>query len=319
MKPSNVLLDQQGGREHVYLADFGLTQSASDREPADGSLMGSVDYVAPEQIRGEEVDGRADVYALGCLLFEALTGSVPFAGVSEVAIVYAHLDEEPPSASERRPGLPRRGRRRARAGDGEGARRPPAERDRRSWRRRRAALGLVPEARRQRRWPLLVACCVARSSRSSWPAAAVVFARSGGGSDARQGWHDRRDRPRRDRVAATYKVSAHPSSVTTSRNRVWVGSLRDGSLWRIDPETGEVERVTAAGEPRDLAAVGDELYVASDGADAVRGRRRALQRDHRCPRGRGRHALVLDRGPARSPLGRRGARSSCGSPTDRSR
>jgi serine/threonine protein kinase len=51
VKPSNVLIDQQGGREHVYLADFGLTQSASDRGPADGSLMGSVDYVAPEQIR----------------------------------------------------------------------------------------------------------------------------------------------------------------------------------------------------------------------------------------------------------------------------
>ena len=59
--------------------------------------------------------------------------------------------------------------------------------------------------------------------------------------------------------------------MTTSRNRVWVGSLRDGSLWRIDPETGEVQRVTAAGEPRDLAAVGDELYVASDGQTVFEG------------------------------------------------
>ena len=74
VKPSNVLLDQQGGREHAYLADFGLTQSIAEAGPADGSLMGTLDYVAPEQIRGDQVDGRADVYALGCLLFETLTG-----------------------------------------------------------------------------------------------------------------------------------------------------------------------------------------------------------------------------------------------------
>ena len=74
VKPSNVLLDRQDGREHVYLADFGLTQSVSDRGPTDGHSSGTVDYVAPEQIRGDEVDGRADIYALGCVLFEALTG-----------------------------------------------------------------------------------------------------------------------------------------------------------------------------------------------------------------------------------------------------
>ena len=106
VKPSNVLLDQEGGREHVYLADFGLTQSVSDTGPTDGQLMGTVDYVAPEQIRGDRVDGRADVYALGCLLFETLTGTLPFSGGSDVAVVYAHLEEDPPRASERRPGLP---------------------------------------------------------------------------------------------------------------------------------------------------------------------------------------------------------------------
>ena len=105
VKPSNVLLDQPGGREHAYLADFGLTQSVSDSGPTDGNLMGTVDYVAPEQIRGDPVDGRADIYALGCLLFETLTGTLPFTGASDVAVVYAHLEEEPPLASERRPGL----------------------------------------------------------------------------------------------------------------------------------------------------------------------------------------------------------------------
>ena len=102
VKPSNVLLDRQDRREHVYLADFGLTQSVTDRGPTDGHLVGTVDYVAPEQIRGDDVDGRADVYGLGCMLFEALTGTVPFSGVSDVAVIYAHLEAPPPRASERR-------------------------------------------------------------------------------------------------------------------------------------------------------------------------------------------------------------------------
>jgi serine/threonine protein kinase len=76
VKPSNVLLDSEDVREHCYLADFGLTQSASERGPTDGQFMGTVAYVAPEQIRGEKVDGRADQYGLACLMFECLTGTV---------------------------------------------------------------------------------------------------------------------------------------------------------------------------------------------------------------------------------------------------
>jgi serine/threonine protein kinase len=106
VKPSNVLVDDPGGRDHCYLADFGLTQSASDRGPADGSLMGTLDYVAPEQIRGDPIDGRADQYAFACLLFECLTGSLPFRRDSEVATIFAHLEEPPPAASDQRHGLP---------------------------------------------------------------------------------------------------------------------------------------------------------------------------------------------------------------------
>ena len=68
--------------------------------------MGTVDYVSPEQIRGDEVTGRADVYALGCMLFECLTGEVPFRRRSEVATLFAHLEEDPPSASARNSQLP---------------------------------------------------------------------------------------------------------------------------------------------------------------------------------------------------------------------
>ena len=87
VKPSNVLLDHEDGREHCYLADFGLTQSASDRGPADGQFMGTIDYVSPEQIRGEQLDGKADQYGLACLLFECLTGTVPYRRRSDVAAI----------------------------------------------------------------------------------------------------------------------------------------------------------------------------------------------------------------------------------------
>src|SRR5262249_12330125 len=95
VKPSNVLID---GRGHCYLADFGLSRRLADPWPTPGAgrSLGTVDYVAPEQIRGDEVDGRADLYSLGCLLFECLTGRPPFTG-SETAIVFAHLEREPPA------------------------------------------------------------------------------------------------------------------------------------------------------------------------------------------------------------------------------
>src|ERR687887_688340 len=107
VKPSNVLLTGRPGREHCYLADFGLSTSASDRSAvADpGQIVGTIDYVAPEQIRDEEVDGRADVYSLSCLLYECLTGDVPFRRPSDVAVIYAHLEESVPRASERAPEL----------------------------------------------------------------------------------------------------------------------------------------------------------------------------------------------------------------------
>ena len=69
--------------------------------------MGTVDYVAPEQIRGDEVDGRADVYSLGCVLYECLTGSPPFRRDSEVATMYAHLEQDGPAPSSERADLPR--------------------------------------------------------------------------------------------------------------------------------------------------------------------------------------------------------------------
>jgi WD40 repeat protein/tRNA A-37 threonylcarbamoyl transferase component Bud32 len=111
VKPSNVLLDtgaRPDGSDHVYLADFGITRRVSDEAGAgdDGRLMGTIDYVAPEQIAGEEVDGRADVYSLGCVLYECLVGEPPFRRDSDLAVVFAHLETEPPAPTVGRPELP---------------------------------------------------------------------------------------------------------------------------------------------------------------------------------------------------------------------
>jgi WD40 repeat protein/tRNA A-37 threonylcarbamoyl transferase component Bud32 len=114
VKPSNVLLDtgaRPDGSDHVYLADFGLTKRLSDETAsgADGRLMGTIDYVAPEQIAGREIDARADVYSLGCVLYECLVGRPPFHDLwrdSDLAVLFAHLNAEPPAASAKRRELP---------------------------------------------------------------------------------------------------------------------------------------------------------------------------------------------------------------------
>ena len=111
VKPSNVLLDtgaRPDGSDHVYLADFGLTRRVSEEAGIgdDGHLLGTIDYVAPERIAGEEIDGRADVYSLGCVLYECLVGQPPFRRDSDLAVVFAHLETESPAPSERRPELP---------------------------------------------------------------------------------------------------------------------------------------------------------------------------------------------------------------------
>ena len=109
IKPGNILIEGEGADERVYLTDFGLARmvEASTGVTATGAFVGTLDYVAPEQIRGERVDARADVYALGCVLFELLTGHPPFAARDDkVAKMYAHLQEEPPRVRLLRPELP---------------------------------------------------------------------------------------------------------------------------------------------------------------------------------------------------------------------
>jgi Protein kinase domain len=108
VKPANMLLEARPGRpDHVYLSDFGVTKGSlsSTGLTGSGQFVGTVDYAAPEQLQGQEVDGRTDQYALGCSAFELLCGEPPFARSLGLATVYAHLSEKPPSLAARRASL----------------------------------------------------------------------------------------------------------------------------------------------------------------------------------------------------------------------
>src|SRR3954463_15956027 len=107
VKPANVLIDGSSPL-HVSLTDFGLTKRTSSQTgiTKTGLFVGTIDYAAPEQIKGWPVDARADVYALGCVLFEMVSGEPPFRRENEYATMYAHTSEPAPVLSSVVSGLP---------------------------------------------------------------------------------------------------------------------------------------------------------------------------------------------------------------------
>lgn len=262
VKPSNVLLDRQDQREHCYLADFGLTQSASERGPADGQFMGTVAYVSPEQIRGDAVGGPADQYSLACLMFECLTGTVPYGDRSEVAAIFAHLEEPVPAPSERGADLPP-------AIDSvlaRGMAKDPAD-------RYESCAGLVAAAAdaldvrpsaapaRSRSIALLGGVLLAVAVAIG----VALLARGGeGGAPAPSGALVQVD-PRTNETVLRQGVRGHPGQLAVTPGGLWMADFRGGVLWRYEPSADRLERVTSNGEPRDLAALGDKVYVGADG------------------------------------------------------
>jgi YVTN family beta-propeller protein len=250
VKPSNALLDE---RRHVYLADFGLTRRITDPDPlVEGAThsMGTIDYVAPEQIRGDEVDGRADIYSLGCLLYECLTGEPPFTGSSDVAVLFAHLEEKPPSDA----GL----------GDvmTKALAKDPDDRYqtcRELVAAARDALG-ISEPRRAR-WPFVVAGVGA----AMLGAALLVVVRGQGGSEnvpMAVGSAIAAIDPSSDRVVAATPVSGRPKGIAFGFGSLWVANLDDRTVMRVDPATRTVTRTLPVEDlPNGIAASRNAVWV----------------------------------------------------------
>jgi len=111
VKPANILVDASSGTgrpDHIYLSDFGLSKGSLQASglTGTGTFLGTLDYIAPEQIEGKPVDGRADEYALACAAFELLTGAPPFKRDEAMAVMYAQLSESAPALTSRRRDLP---------------------------------------------------------------------------------------------------------------------------------------------------------------------------------------------------------------------
>jgi YVTN family beta-propeller protein len=257
VKPSNVLVAEQAGKEHCYLADFGLTKSASEpRGPADsGQMVGTIDYVAPEQIQGAVVDGRADVYSLACLLFECLTGELPFKRPSDMAVIYAHLEEAPPRASERRSEL---------SGTldevfAKGLAKVPADRYERAGELVDAARASVPvgfaAAGTRKRATLIGAAAAVVAGAVG---VGVVFS-GGSGLSLAQAAVVRIDTAD-FKVSPTAKLGGTPTAVIVCAGSVWVTS-RNAIVSEIDPKSSTVARIPVQGTPHDVADVGNLAAV----------------------------------------------------------
>lgn len=271
VKPANVLLTPDG---HAYVSDFGLTKRAVSVSglTETGQLIGTIDYVAPEQIKGDPVDQRADVYSLGCLLFECLTGHAPYPRDIEVGVLWAHVETPPPSLTEERPELPPEvdtvlalamakdpAERTAAAGDVAAG--------------FRSALGLEapaggrvvvrrrkPKPRRRR---ALIAAIVAGIALLA--GAGVFLLTQGGGASVVV--------PSADSVARidastnafdeAVRVGEDPTGVAIGEDGdVWVINQGDSTVNRIDPDTGEVTPAKSTlGIPTGIAAGEGAVWI----------------------------------------------------------
>jgi ABC-type branched-subunit amino acid transport system substrate-binding protein/tRNA A-37 threonylcarbamoyl transferase component Bud32 len=262
VKPANVLMDED---DHAYLSDFGITKQAGAAATHTGGMMGTLDYMAPEQIRGEAIDGRTDLYALGCMLYECLAGAPPFRRETPAETMWAHLQAEPPRLAHcpaidgivRKALAKERGERyancremiaAARAALGRGA--PSRSIARHLLRRRHAILaaGLLVLA------AVVAAATVALTSGGDERAPALVgngvavIAQGGAG-------------------VSSFVQSAHePSNIAVGEGAVWVLSSQDRTVARIDPESKAVTgRLPIRGVPTDLAAGGGALWIGRGG------------------------------------------------------
>ena len=290
VKPANVLLDKSG---QAYLTDFGLTKRLHDSTSATrtGEWVGTVGYVAPEQIRGERVDARADVYALGCVLYHALTGRPPFPHDLEATTIWAHLEEPPPLVGETAPGAFDAVIARAMAKD-PGDRYPsagdlgtaavaaatgrPVEKEEREVATGAAAHGEVAEQTRvmaggpalRKPWaPMRVTrrALVATALAAAAVIAAAVILLGGDDNDP----PSRAKSPQPPRIVATIPAP-RPDGLAFARGDLWVTSYRATKVTRIDSTTNRVGRpIDLPRGATTIAAGFGSLWVANQPLEAV--------------------------------------------------
>jgi YVTN family beta-propeller protein len=270
VKPSNVLLDE---REHAYLADFGLSRRLGDPERLRGATVsvGTPGYVAPEQIEGAEVDARADQYSLACLLYECVTGRPPFSRDSELATLWAHLSDPPPTAED----FPALDQVIAR-----GLAKNPADRHATCTELAAAAgaaLGVATPARpRWSRAPVVIALC---GTALAAAAVAAFFVVRSGTTGQRASAATGDGRVVRVDLGSKEIVSTTPfgqdlSDIAVGAGSVWAASLGSGTVARIEPASGRVaETISVAGAgsgPSGIAVSAGRLWIVNGGDDRVR-------------------------------------------------
>jgi DNA-binding beta-propeller fold protein YncE len=269
VKPSNVLLD---GDEHVYLADFGLSRRLADPGlPAGpGPSLGTPAYVAPEQIAGDEVDGRADIYSLGCVLYECLTGEVPYERDSELRMLWAHLQDEPPVPASYPALAPVFATALAKDPDNRYA--TCAELVEAA----REALGLREGAVvRDRKAILLTGIGAALAAAAI--VAGVLLSQIGGGPskpstkptiapkvDSLQ-WIDAKT----NKLAATIGLDSSPTAVAVGYDHVWIGTEHQ-SVLRVDPATHQVTHGWTTAGPNSIALGFGAVFAANNDGTLTR-------------------------------------------------
>jgi DNA-binding beta-propeller fold protein YncE len=268
VKPGNVLVDAS---DHCYLCDFGLTtQVGAGGTTVTGGLAGSLDYLAPEQIRREHVDGRADQYALACVLYELVSGRPPFRRETEAQTLWAHMQDEPASVREQ-PEL-----------DAVLARALAKDPDDRYEsciafvEDARAAVGLAPSPiavrRRRRRAGRLLFASGAAFLAVAAVVVALVLTAGDGGVNVRPNSLALVD-PRSLEAVAAVPVGNAPTATAASPRWVWVVNSNDGAgtISRIDARTRRVASTfSVGGTPRALAAAYGSLWVGTSEGRVIR-------------------------------------------------
>ena len=242
VKPSNVLVDPH---DHAFLVDFGLTRLVSDigQVPVATSSLGTIEYIAPEQIRGDRIDGRTDVYSLGCVLHECITGEPPFPHASEVALLFAHLEEEPPATSSLGDVLAKAlakdpDDRYATCGELVDA----------------AATALGVAHQRKRRWPVIAAVLAAAVIALS--AGIAVMTRGAEGATTGRLFQIN---PATHQVTRAIPIGDRPTGVAVGGGKVWTTAF-DGTS-RVDPSNGRITKIGDYAGPIGIAATRTTAYA----------------------------------------------------------